>query len=280
MRRTLHLVAAADFPAYAQLVRQGGMRTWRTKYSHLDEERVDAELRAWFAQAPRTNAEIRERVAQYDIEIEGPWTTVLFARTLLPLVQLPPAGHYADPRRPLFVVDPRPLPHPDDAATTVLTRYLAAFGPASKRDVAAWAGSTQRDFAPAWERIDTVAYEDENGTELLDLPNAPLPPASTKLPPRLLAHWDQPLLAYKDRARIMSPEVEALRLTISGDATVTVDGRVAASWRLEREGDAVRVTITPHTEIRRGARAAINNEAKRTARIAEPDASSYEVAGL
>ena len=51
---------------------------------------------------------------------------------------------------------------------------------------------------------------------------------------RLLGRWDQPLLAYADRERIIPPEVQPLNLTLSGDQTVTVDGRVAASWQLER----------------------------------------------
>ena len=57
---------------------------------------------------------------------------MIFARTLLPLVQLPPAGYWRDRRRPSFVVDPRPLPDPAEAAALVLARYLAAFGPASR----------------------------------------------------------------------------------------------------------------------------------------------------
>ena len=132
------------------------------------------------------------------------------------------------------MVDPRPLPEPGDAAALVLERYLGAFGPASKRDVAAWAGAAQRDFAEAWERLETVSYRDENGTELLDLPGRPLPPARTRLPVRFLARWDQVVLAYADRDRIIPSELAPLKLGLSGDQTMTVDGRIAASWRLER----------------------------------------------
>jgi len=195
------------------------------------------------------------------------WTPLIFARMLLPLVQLPPAGHWDDRRRPAFVVDPRPRPDPAEAAALVLSRYLDAFGPASRRDVAAWAGVAQRDFAAAWERLETVTYRDEAGTELHDLPGRPLPPATTPLPVRLLAHWDQPLLAYADRERILAPAVQALKLTLSGDPTVTVDGRVAASWALEREGDVARLAVTPHVELARGARAEIREEALRTVRF-------------
>ncbi|HYI98763.1 MAG TPA: winged helix DNA-binding domain-containing protein [Thermoleophilaceae bacterium] len=279
MRITLHLAAGSEYPAYAQLARQGRMRGWRKAYAHLDEDEVIAELTAWLRE-PRTNDEIRERVGRYDGVTDDPWTSVTFARTLLPLVQLPPAGFWRERGRPRFAVDPRPLPDPADAATLVLSRYLAAFGPASRRDVAAWAGVAQRDFAEAWERIPTVAYRDEHGVELLDLPDQPLPPASTPLPVRFLARWDQTQLAYADRERIVPLEVQPLKLTHSGDATVTVDGRIAASWRLRRRRDAVEVEIAPHVEIRRSAHAEIRTEAERTARFCEPDARSVEVVGL
>jgi hypothetical protein len=276
MRTTLHVAAADEYPAYAQLARQARMRTWRKTYAHLDESEVAAELGAWLAE-PRTNGEIRERIGRYDGVADDPWSPIFFARTLLPLVQLPPAGFWNDRRRASFVVDQRPLPSPAEAAAIVLRRYLAAFGPASRRDVAAWAGVTQRDFAEAWHRLPTVSYRDEQGTELFDLPDQPLPPESTRLPVRLLAHWDQPLLAYADRERIIPPEVLPLKLTLSGDPTITVDGRVAASWAVQRDGDVVQLTVTPHVDISRAARAEIRAEAERAARFCEPDARAYEI---
>ena len=279
MRITLHLVAGADYPAYAQLSRLGRMRRWRKDFAHLDEAAVTAELTAWLRE-PRSNAEIRERVLRYEGVSDDNYRPIVFARTLLPLVQLPPAGFWRDRRRPRFVVDPRPLPDPEDAAALVLERYLGAFGPASLKDAAAWAGVAQRDFGAAWDRLETVAYRDEAGRELLDLPGAPLPPPDTPLPVRLLAHWDQPLLAYADRDRIIPPPVQALQLTVSGDPTVTVDGRVAASWQVEREHGTARLTVTPHVELSRAARAAIRAEAERTARFCEPGASGVEVAGV
>ena len=281
MRLTLHLAHADDYPAYAQLSRQAWMRKWRASYPHLDEEKVAAELGAWLSE-PRTNGEIREHVRErYDGVPDFSYAPLIFARTLLPVVQLPPAGYYDDTRRKTaFVMDPRPRPSLVDAAALVIRRYLAAFGPAQKRDVSAWVGAAQADFADAWKQIETVTYRDEQGRTLFDLPGQPLPPESTPLPPRLLAHWDQPLLAYQDRDRIMPPELAPLRLTLSGSPTVTVDGRVAASWAMRREGDAVRVEIDPHTDFPRSAHAAIRGEAERTARICEPDATRFEVAGL
>jgi hypothetical protein len=279
MRVTLHLAAGDEYHAYAQLSRQARMRSWRKTYAHLDEHQVAAELAAWLAE-PRSNGEIRERVARYDGVRDDEWSSVWFARTLVPLVQLPPAGFWRNRTRPVFVADPRPLPDPVDAAALVLKRYLAAFGPASRRDAADWAGVAQRDFGDAWARLSTVSYRDEKGVELFDLPKGPLPPASTRLPVRLLARWDQPLLAYADRDRIIPPEVRPLKLTLSGDATVTVAGRVAASWQLQRRRDRVQVSVKPHVETGRSARAQIDAEAKRTARWSEPDLRGVDVAWL
>lgn len=278
MRLTLHLADAAEYPAYAQLARQGRLRAWQKRYAHLDEARVATELGDWFAE-PRTNEQIRERVRRYEGVPDGHWEPVIFARTVLPLVQLPPAGFWSERRRPSFVVDPRPLPSPVEAAALVLRRYLGAFGPASRRDLASWAGVAQRDFAEALERVPTVSYRDEHDTELHDLPNQPLPPASTPLPVRLLGRWDQALLAYAQRDRIIPPDVQPLNLTLSGDQTVTVDGRVAASWLLSRQRERVQVTIAPHVEVRRAARAQIRAEAKRTVRFCAPDARGVEVVG-
>jgi hypothetical protein len=280
MRMTLHLVAGEDYPAFHQVARQTRIRKWRNDYAHLEEEKVVAELGEWLRE-PRSNNDIREYVGRYEgIPTGHEWHAIMFARNLLPLVQVPPAGFWRERRRPQFVLDPRPLPDPDDAATLVLERYLGAFGPASKRDVAAWAGVAQRDFGAAWERLPTVSYRDEQGVELLDLPDQPLPPASTKLPVRFLSRWDQVLLAYADRERIIPSELNELRLTLSGDQTVTVDGRVAASWKLERATRRVKVVVEPHVAIRKSAHAAIRAEAKRTARFAEPEAETIEVAGV
>jgi len=278
-RLTLHLAAAEDHVAFHQLTRQARMRTWRKTYAHLDERAVTDELGAWLRE-PRSNDDIRERVRAYEGVADDAWSAVIFARSLLALAQVPPAGFWRDPRRPRFVVDPRPLPAPADAAALVLKRYLAAFGPAGRRDIASWAGVAQRDFAAAFEHVETVSYRDEHGTELLDLPGAPLPPATTKLPVRFLSRWDQALLAYADRERIIPLEVQPLKLTLSGDQTVTVDGRVAASWLLKRSARAVTVQITPHVAIRRSAHAEIRREAERTARFCVPDAPAVDVTGL
>jgi DNA glycosylase AlkZ-like len=279
MRLTLHVAAAADYPAFAQLTREARMRAWRKTYPHLDEAAVIAELGSWLAQ-PRTNAEIRERVWRYDGVTQDPWTPINFARTLLPLVQLPPAGFWDDKRRASFVVDPRPLPDPADAATVVLGRYLAAFGPASLRDAAAWAGVAQRDFAAAWSRLPTVSYRDEHGTELLDLPGLPLPPASTRLP----VPAARPLGPAAAGARGPRADHPGGGAAAEAHAVRRPDGDRRRPGRRELGGRARERRRPAHRHAARRhpppARAEIREEAVRTARFCEPGARRYEVAGV
>ena len=122
-----------------------------------------------------------------------------------------------------------------------------------------------------------MAYEAERGPELHDLPGAPLPPASTPLPVRFLSRWEQVLLAYDDRSRVLPDELLDLRLTLSGDQTVLVGGRVAASWKLERTTRRARVVVEPHAAIPRSARAQLREEARRTAAFCHPDATAFEL---
>ena len=209
MRMTLHLVAGADYPAYHQLTRQTRMRKWRKDYAHLDEEEVVAELGAWLRE-PRTNTDIRERVGRYEgVPTDHEWHAIMFARNLLPLVQLPPAGFWRERRRPQFVVDPRPLPDPADAATLVLERYLGAFGPGEQARRGRLGGrGAARLRRRAWERLrHGLLPRRERAPSCSTCPDQPLPPARTRLPVRFLSRWDQVLLAYADRDRIIPPEL-------------------------------------------------------------------------
>ena len=138
MRLTLHLAAADDYPAYAQLSRHARMRTLAQAPSRTStRSRSPPSSRAWFARAAHATSRCASASAPTRASPPDPWTPVLFARTLLPLVQLPPAGHWDDSTaRRASSLDPRPLPDPADAATLVLDalpRRLRPRVPARRR---------------------------------------------------------------------------------------------------------------------------------------------------
>jgi hypothetical protein len=153
---------------------------------------------------------------------------------------------------------------PEDALLHIVRRYLAAFGPASRADVASWAGMRPTDVAPALARLTLRRFRSEDGEELLDLPRAPLPAADTPAPVRLLPTWDATLLVHARRTGIL-PEEHRPRIfnTRSPQSfpTFLVDGAVAGTWRYE-DG---RVTLEPFERLDRATLRELRAEAERMA---------------
>ena len=94
-------------------------------------------------------------------------------------------------------------PEPAPAPGRVVLRYLAAFGPASVKDMQTWAGLTR--LREAFERLrpGCSSSATSNGTELFDLPDAPRPDPDTPAPPRFLPEFDNLLLSHADRSRVV-----------------------------------------------------------------------------
>jgi len=122
----------------------------------------------------------------------------------------------------------------DEAAAHLVHRYLAAFGPAARADVAQWTGVTLAALEPGFARLTLRRFRDEQGRELLDVPRAPLPAATVPAPARFLPTWDSTLLAYVDRTRILPEEYRKVVIRKNGDVqqTFLVDGFVAGLWQI------------------------------------------------
>ena len=83
-----------------------------------------------------------------------------------------------------------------------------------------------------------MAFPDERGRELLDLPDAPRPDPDTPAPVRFLPEYDNVLLSHADRSRFGADE----RVTALfgerpiGLGAVLVDGRVQGAWHVGASG--------------------------------------------
>src|SRR2546423_10406046 len=159
--------------------------------------------------------------------------------------------------RPFGICQPHPEPEPVDvllARTELVRRYLGAFGPSTRADIADWSGLRIADFVPALDALEPLRrFQTEDGKELLDLPRAPLPSADTPAPVRFLPKWDNTLLAHADRRRILPEELRKTVIGKNGDVTQTflVDGLVAGSWQADTKAN---VQLTAFAPLARSAR--------------------------
>src|SRR6185436_8313718 len=103
----------------------------------------------------------------------------------VPLIHVPPAGtwghHKSAHLRPVEMWLGRPL----DAGARLddlVLRYLAAFGPATANDMQAWSGLTRLREVTDGLGDRLVRLRDDEGRELLDLPDAPRPADDTPAP--------------------------------------------------------------------------------------------------
>jgi len=123
-------------------------------------------------------------------------------------------------------------------------------------------------------------FRDEDGRQLVDLPRAPLPDASTPAPIRLLPTWDATLLVHCRRARILPEEYRPFVFSVKmphSVGTILVDGSVAGSWRAEASGGKAVLRYTVFERIPPTAARDLREEAAALVRFVEPDASSYAV---
>ena len=151
---------------------------------------------------------------------------------------------------------------PIEARAEILRRYLAAFGPASRRDIVAWSMMHVPEIQRALDRLEPLRrFRDEHGRELLDVPGAPLPDADTRAPVRFLPKWDNVLLAFADRTRVLPEQYRKTVIRMNGDVAQTflVDGFVAGTWRVENG----RVLLEPFAPLSRSAQRELEDEAAR-----------------
>lgn len=270
MRRTVHLVTAEDVLAWRArhdpMLRQRVLGVYRRELAGIDLDELGAAGRAVMADGvPRSMPELARAVESRWPEADTRALGELLVAALIPMVQLPPRGLWRTKGgvRNLPVsawlgreVDPAAQDGTDPVGGELLRRYLAAFGPAATADLRAWSGLAGLPAAVKAVREELVSYRDERGRELLDLPGAPLPEPETLAPVRFLPAFDNAVLGYDDRGRIIDDEHRGLSIT--GARFVLVDGRVAATWTVE-DGT---VTITPLRRFSRAERESVAEEGR------------------
>ena len=288
MRSTLHLVSAADYAALRPALQPPAavaLRVLGARSKGLEVDRVLPAARELLAGTPLTFDEIRARLVERfpDVDERALGYAV---RTLVPLVMVPREDErwgFGRGRAQFTLAEEwlgERLAEEDASARALVRRYLGAFGPASATDAGAWSGiGGMTDVLDAM-RDELDVFTDSRGRELFDLPGAPRPGAAAAAPPRLLPQFDNLMLAWDDRSRVIAgehrPRVTTKNLRVR--ATFLVDGRVAGVWTIALTRRVATLTLEPFGHVAKSARRELEAEAERLARLIEPDAKDHAVA--
>jgi hypothetical protein len=258
MRGTIHLVAATDAHRLRRLVQPALDRMLRSNAAHgsalaaVDVTSVVDAAERLLATEQLTPGELGARLAEQWPQTP-PGSLAEAARSLLPLVQIPPRALWQRSGQVRLTTATAWLGKPRGRPLTIddlVMRYLAAFGPASAADVQTWSGLTR--LGEVLQRLTVNRLKTEGGQTLYDVPDAPRPDRDVPAPVRLVAPFDNLLLSYADRTRVISDEYRKRLLSGKNGVfpgTVLVDGFVAGTWELVGKGEATSMRVQPYRRL-------------------------------
>jgi Winged helix DNA-binding domain len=276
MRATVHLADAADFvafrPLFGQLMAAGLRSNYARNLTGVDLDALAAQAASLLATRPLTRAQLaRELAASWPVA--EPMSLAYAVTCLVPVVQVPPRGIWGKTAQSTWTTAESWLAGPAAPAQAVgrpvdqlVLRYLGAFGPATVADIQTWSGLTR--LREVTDRLDLRAYRGPGDEELLDLPDRQLPVEDVPAPPRFLPEYDNLLLSYADRRRVI-PHAHPVPLWPGNGATqgtLLIDGVWDATWKITAQA----LTITPFRDLTAAEESAITGEAANLLAFASP----------
>ncbi|WP_156724670.1 winged helix DNA-binding domain-containing protein [Streptomyces apocyni] len=284
MRGTVHLVSARDCRGLHPLLRPLFDRLALTQYGkRLDGLSADTVIdagRALLEERPLTGAALGRALGERWPGLD-PSVLAGVVRTRQALVQIPPRGLWDRAGQATYATAESWLGAPLAAASleAMVLRYLAAFGPASVRDVQAWSGLTHLREVTEPLRPRLLVGRDERGVELFDLPDAPRPDPDTPVTPRFVAEFDNLTLSHAERSRVISDAGRKAVFTKNGQipGMFLVDGFVQGTWKVTQRRKAATLLLTPFARLRKRDATALLSGGEALLRFAADGAETYDV---
>ena len=260
MRGTIHAVSAADYHPFVAALRTV-RREWALRVhrgSDASRDAVVARVRAAMAGGAVPRDRLRDLIGTVEPAVDATLDTDL------ELLRVPPSGTWERRRADLYALADASIGHDEieeqAGMAHLVRRYLGGFGPATVQDIASFIGMKVTPLKAVVAGIELRRFVDDEGGELIDVPDAPLPPEDVEAPVRFLPTWDALLLVHARRKAVLPepfrPIIFSTKMPPSYP-TVLVDGIVAGTWRWE----GGEVQLHPLRAWSAAERAAVEDEA-------------------
>jgi hypothetical protein len=262
MRGTLHLCAADDMRWLVGLLGPVIDRfdVSRRRNLGLDEDvcrRGLAVLRTALEGGPMARGQIRERLVSAGV-LQAPvgqtLIHLLFHAAARGIICCGPGMGRDDSFALLDDWVPQTDgPRAEATVAELARRYLAAYGPATVADFAAWSGLPAGIARAGMTAIASEVTEFEGSPPgLVVLRSAASGGSSTRPVVRLLGHFDTFLLGYRRREHLGDAGAEDWIHTGGGGwirPVVCVDGWIVGGWRLDKTSSGFDITVTPFERL-------------------------------
>ena len=247
MRQTLHLVPMDQFPIYIAALRSSrvaGARGVMRRFAISDEEAAHLTqlIMEVLSQGPQTRGPIRDAVRPKVSKRVRAWMDKVWSIMRVPIAEGLICYGSGEGNEVRYVrsdqwVATKPLRIPEEQARAELLRgYLRAYGPATLKDFAHWAGLPAGEMRalPSLLAADLEEIKTENSACLLlreDLDALTSDTGDTNTV-RLLPHFDPYLLAHREKDHLISARHYKRVYRNQGwiSPVVLVDGAVAGVW--------------------------------------------------
>ncbi|MDQ3784654.1 MAG: winged helix DNA-binding domain-containing protein [Actinomycetota bacterium] len=299
MRGTLHVLTADDLPLYcaAQSTRDQYMNPSFLKYHGLELADVEAVLDA-IPRALDGQVLTREELADQILEItrrqhladrlRSGWGELLKPAAFRGLMCFgPQSGRAVTFVRPDQWVGRWMDYETDDALQHVFRRFLAAYGPVSRAEVARWWGVRPPEAGRVLRLMEKELAEVECGgskrwvlrSDLRSLRSARIVEGV-----RLLPSFDQLLVMSAPHSDAIvdagfKERIYRARIAVWSLPSVLVNGRVRAAWKLHRKPGRVIIQVEPFEPLSRPARSELEAETGRVGALLDAEAQLELIPG-
>jgi len=153
----------------------------------------------------------------------------------------------------------------DEALAELARRYFSSHGPATLQDFAWWSGLTTADARAGLEMAERFLVPEPSDGQTYWLASSTPVTKDSSPTAHLLPAYDEYTVAYKDRSAALNPEYAKHANYGHGifNPTIVVDGQVVGTWKRTVKKDALIITPSPFTKLKRAETRAIAEVANR-----------------